>query len=206
MKLYVVTEPQSVRGIYESWSACEAAVSGAAGARYQSVTSRSEAEAILRGESVTLPIGVYAFIDGNERGGVGVVFVKQREGTPVVKEISTSVTKVFSGLASRDAILDALARLRNILGELAGLYYVVEHIAPGTAFTLVHDYNGLAEWMQGRWQMRDALVRDIIAACQRMVSERELSVAYHHQRGHQAISYNEFARYNARADALAGQG
>ncbi len=211
MKLYVVTEPQSIRGIYESWPACEAAVSGVAGARYQSVPSRSEAEAILRGESVALPLGVYAFIDGNQLGGVGIVFVKQRHGSPVVKEVSTSVTKVFnrSGIAGLDspaAILDALHQIHNILSELAGLYYAVGSIAPGTAFTLVHDYNGLAEWMQGRWRMKDAVVREIIAACQRLVSARKLSIAFHHQRGHQAVSHNEFARYNARADALATQG
>jgi hypothetical protein len=120
---------------------------------------------------------VYAFIDANERGGVGVVFVKQRDGTPVVKEVSTSVTQVFSGstipgLDSRDAVLDALAQFRDILAQVAGLYYVIDHIAPGTAFTLVHAYNGLAHWMQGRWQMKDALVREIIGACQRAASAR----------------------------------
>src|SRR6266446_7108943 len=209
MKFYVVTAPPSVRGIYDTWPACEAVVAGVARARYQSVTSRSEAEAILRGEVVTLPVGVYAFIDGNEQGGVGVVFVKQRAGAaPVAKEISTSVAQVFksatiAGLDSPAAALDALQRLRNILAELAALYFAIQHIAPGTALTLVHDYDGLAHWMQGRWLMRDALVQEIIAACQRAVSARELSIAYYHQLAHQPISFNEFARYNARADALA---
>jgi len=71
--------------------------------------------------------------------------------------------------------------------------------------TLVHDYNGLAEWMTGRWRMKDLVVRDIIAACRLREMERELSIAFHHQRGHQAVSYIEFARYNAQADALATQ-
>src|SRR5262249_49934733 len=130
MKLYVVTEPESIRGIYDTWPACEAVVSGVRGARYQSVTSRTEAEAILRGETVTLPPGVYAFIDGNHLGGVGIVFVKQRVGAPVTKEVSISVTRVFlgsrlPGLTTRAAITEALERLRNVLAELAGLYYVV---------------------------------------------------------------------------------
>src|SRR6266404_6762885 len=55
--------------------------------------------------------------------------------------------------------------------------------------------------MQGRWLMRDALVQEIIAACQRAVSARELSIAYYHQLAHQPISFNEFARYNARGCA-----
>jgi hypothetical protein len=63
-KVYVVTEPPSIRGIYDTWTACHAAVAGVSGARYQSAPSRREAEAILRGESVALPVGVYAFIAG----------------------------------------------------------------------------------------------------------------------------------------------
>jgi ribonuclease H-related protein len=211
MKLYVVTAPPPLRGVYDTWPACEKAVAGARDAPYQSVGSRAEAEAILRGESVVLPVGVYAFIDGNEQGGVGVVFVKRRAGTaPVVKEISTSVMRVFksSTIVGLDpaSILDAQRRLRNILAELAALYYAIQHCAPGTALTLVHDYDGLAHWMQGRWQIRDPLVHDIIKACQRAVTARELRIAYHHQLGHQPIRFNEFARYNARADTLATEG
>jgi hypothetical protein len=128
----------------------------------------------------------------------------------VVKEISTSVTEVFgqsgiAGLESRDDILAVLQQIKNILAELAGLYYVVGQIAPGTTFTLVHDYDGIAEWMTGRWRMKDPVVRDSIAACRLREMDRGLRISFHHQRGHQAVSYNEFARYNARADALATQ-
>lgn len=213
MKFYVVTHPESIRGIYANWPACDAVVSGVSGARYQSVPSRSEAEAILRGESVTLPMGVYAFVDGNHLGGVGIVFVKQRKGSPAVKEISTSVTKVFAGsrirgLTSRAVTLAALQRLRNVLAELAGLYYVVQNIAPDTSLTIVHDYEGISAWMEGRWQAKDSLVRGVIAACQLAVSTRKLKVAFTHQKGHQSsfVSQNEFAAYNAKADTLATQG
>jgi hypothetical protein len=211
-KFYVVTAPSSVRGIYDTWPACKAAVDSVSGALYQSAPSRDAAEAILRGESVALPVGVYAFIDGNHLGGVGVVFVMQRDGrAPVVKEISTSVIEVFgqsgiAGLESRDNILGALQQIKNILAELAGLYYVAGSIAAGTTFTLVHDYNGIAEWMTGRWRMKDPVVRDIIAACRLREMERGLRITFQHQRGHQAVSFNEWARYNARADALATQG
>jgi ribonuclease HI len=213
MKLYVVTHPESIRGIYESWPACEAAVSGVSGAKFQAVETRNEAEAILRGESVTLPLGTYAFIDGNHLGGVGIVFVKQRHGAPAVKEISTSVTKVFSrsripSLASQEAVVEALERLRNVLAELAGLYFVVGYIAPGTSFTIVHDYEGIAAWTENRWRAKDPIVHDIVAACQRTISARKLVVAFQHQKGHQSsfVSQNEFAGYNARADALATEG
>ena len=211
-KLYVITAPPSLRGIYDTWAACETAVAGVRGARYQSVASRDEAEAILRGESVVLRDGVYAFIDGNEQGGVGVVFVKQRASAPpVVREISTSVIQVFDGsdipgLDHRAGILGALSQLRNVIGELAALYYAIKRVHAGTSFTVVCDYNGLAEWMQGRWRMQDETVRHIIGECRRAVVERELKVSYHHQRGHQPTTFNEYARYNARADVLATKG
>ena len=76
-KVYVVTAPASIRGIYETWDACRAAVSGMAGARYQGVSSRAVAEAMLSGEGLQLEPGLYAFVDGNAMGGIGVVLVEQ---------------------------------------------------------------------------------------------------------------------------------
>jgi hypothetical protein len=37
---YVVTEPESISGIYDRWAECHAAVSGVSGVRYQKVGSR----------------------------------------------------------------------------------------------------------------------------------------------------------------------
>src|SRR5262249_58901728 len=75
LKLYVVTTPAAIRGIYETWNACRAAVSGVRGARYQAVSSRAQAEALLSGEGLRLVPGRYAFVDGNAMRGVGVVLV-----------------------------------------------------------------------------------------------------------------------------------
>jgi len=167
------------------------------------------------GESVSLASRTsYAFTDGNHHGGVGVVWVT-KDGTkaPKVKEVSTSVAAVFTGstiagLTSAKAIAEALGRLRNVLAELAGLYHVVATAKPGQAFTLVHDYEGVGAWMVGRWQTKDASVREIIDACRALAAERKLTLTYQHQWGHQSswVSGNEFAKYNARADALATKG
>jgi hypothetical protein len=73
MKVYIVSEPHSTRGIYDTWSECQGAVSGVPGARYQSVATREKAEAMLEGRGVVLPPGMYAFTDGNAKGGVGIV-------------------------------------------------------------------------------------------------------------------------------------
>jgi ribonuclease H-related protein len=214
MKVYVVTAPEDRRGLYETWEACKAAVHGVAGARYQSVASRAEAEAILGGEGVTLGPGLYAFVDGNHQGGVGVVLVsKSADGSPtVLREIGTTVQEVFGRagietLESPDGIARALARIRNVLAELGGLYAALGLVPSGAAVTIVHDYEGVAAWVTGRWRAKDPTVAQVVAACRGRIAERRLDVSFRHQRGHQSVhaGVNEFAAFNRRADALAAQ-
>jgi ribonuclease HI len=211
MKVYVVTHPASIRGIYPTWAECKAAVAGVPGARYQAVGSRETAEAMLRGEAVVLPPGMWAFVDGNHMGGIGVVLVEQGpDGPSAVREVGTTAYEVFGGagipgLASRSEITAAIDRLRNVLTELGGLYAAVGMVPPGTTLTVVHDYEGVGAWMAGRWKAKDPLVAAIVAACRARIAEHGLTVAFRHQRGHES-SYagrNDFAAYNARADRLA---
>ena len=199
--------------MYESWAACEAAVKGVPGARYQAVTSREQAEAMLRGEGTALAPGHYAFVDGNHLGGVGVVLVDATGEEPVVDEaIGLTVREVFAGagmasLAEPRAIAAALARLRNILAELGALYLALRLAPEGTALTVVHDYEGIGAWMTGRWKTKDPLVSEIVAACRALASARRLTLAFRHQRGHQSswAGRDDFAHFNARADALAAE-
>jgi ribonuclease HI len=211
MKVYVVTAPESVRGIYDTWAACRAAVMGVPGARYQAVSSRERAEAMLRGDGVTLGSGTYAFVDGNHEGGVGVVVVEHgAEGTRIVAEVSTTVEEVFRdadvpGLESSAAIREALGRLRNVLAELAALYRALAEAPAGRGITIVHDYEGVGAWIEGRWKAKDPIVAAVVAACRPLIAGRRLSVTFQHQRGHQSTwaGRDDFARYNARADRLA---
>lgn len=209
--MYVVTAPERIRGIYESWPACEAAVKGVKGARYQAVASRAQAEAMLRGEGTTLSPGLYAFVDGNHLGGVGLVLVEAVDDEPsVVEALGMTVQEVFAGggvasLTERRAIATALARLRNILAELAALYLALRLAPEGAPLTVVHDYEGVGAWMTGRWKTKDPLVAEVIAACKALASGRRLTLAFRHQRGHQSswAGRDDFAHFNARADALA---
>lgn len=210
-KVYVVTAPERIRGVYETWPACEAAVKGVPGARYQAVASRAQAEAMLRGEGTALTPGLYAFVDGNHLGGVGVVLVDASGEAPeVVEEIGMTVTQVFAGggvppLATPGAIATALARLRNVLAELAALYLALRLVPEGGAVTVVHDYEGVGAWMTGRWKTKDPLVAEVVAACKAVASSRRLTLAFQHQRGHQSTwaGRDDLAHFNARADALA---
>ena len=211
-KLYVVTEPPRIRGIYASWPACEAAVKGVHGARFQAVANREQAEAMLRGEATALTPGLWAFVDGNHLGGVGVVIVEKKhdEQESGLEQGGFTVVEVLAGagipgLESTKAISAALGRLRNILAELAALYLALKLVPEGAAATIVHDYEGVGAWMEGRWKARDAVVAALTAACRALVEARRLRVSYRHQRGHQAswAGRDDFAHYNAKADALA---
>jgi len=210
-KVYVVTAPERIRGIYESWPACEAAVKGVRGARYQAVATREQAESMLRGEGTSLPPGRYAFVDGNHLGGVGVVLVDATKAEPSVDEaIGLTVREVFAGgtvasLTEPAAIAAALARLRNILAELGALYLALRLTPEAEALTVVHDYEGVGAWMTGRWKTKDPLVAEIVASCRELITGRRLTVAFRRQRGHSAAwaGRDDFAHFNARADALA---
>jgi len=213
MKVYVVTAPESIRGVYETWADCKAAVSGARGARYQAVSSRAQAEAMLSGAGIELPAGTYAFVDGNHLGGVGVVLVRrERGGDGSLQELGMTVHEVFRaaglpGLESPARITAALARLRNILAELGALYLALRRSAPGSTLTVVHDYEGVGAWMEGRWKTKDSIVTEVVDACRTLVVTRGLTVAFRHQRGHESTfaARNDFAAYNTRADRLAAE-
>ncbi len=211
-KVYVVTEPERVRGIYDSWAACAAAVKGVSGARYQAVSSRARAEAMLRGEGTALEPGLFAFVDGSHLGGVGVVIVERpADGEPaVVEAIGMTVYQALAGaglpsLASRRAITAALDRLRNVLAELAALHLALRLVPAAATVTVVHDYEGVGAWLEGRWRAKDALVAEVVAACKALIAERRLRVAFRRQAGHSAAwaGRDDFAHFNARADALA---
>ena len=210
-KVYVVTAPASVRGIYETWEACRAAVSGHPGARYQGVSSREVAQAMLRGEGLRLEPGAYAFVDGNAMGGIGVVMVAQTASEPPsVRDIATTVYDVFgpagiSSLDTRSKITAATDSLQNILAELGGLYVALREAPAGSTLTVVHDYEGVEAWLGGRWKTKNPLVADVVAACRAIVEAKGLQLRFRHQRGHESTfaGRNDFAAYNARADKLA---
>ena len=167
---------------------------------------------MLRGEGTTLTPGLWAFVDGNHLGGVGVVIVQKVDEAQesILEEGGFTVVEVLAGagialLKSKKAINDALGRLRNVLAELAALYLALKLVPEGSDVTIVHDYEGVGAWMEGRWQAKDPVVAAVVAACRALIDRRRLRAAYRHQRGHQAswAGRDDFARYNARADALA---
>ncbi len=209
-KVYVVTAPESIRGIYEDWPSCQGAVHGVAGARFQAVSSRTEAEAMLTGGGVTLEPGEYVFIDGNGDGGVGIVMVAQERSGQFTEEVSTTVQAVFErsplpGLEERGQVSRALGALRNVLAELAACYQALLLLPPSTGVTLVYDYQGIEAWLTGAWATRDPHVTTIVQKCRMLINTKQLRIGFRHQPGHRSsyAATHELASYNARADQLA---
>jgi len=195
----VVLAPEAIRGIYDTWDACQAAVRGASGAVYRKVADRALATQLLVGEGRKLAPGTYAFIDGNHLGGLGVVLIHRRaDGTAVTKALATTVAAVMPDLAGE------LSRLANPLAELAAVCAACRVVRPGTTLTIVHDYEGTGCFLDGRWTARDATMRRAVDRCKAAILEHELRVSFQHTPGHQsAVGGDEVAAYNAQADALA---
>jgi hypothetical protein len=70
---YVITEPESIKGVCETWDECRSKVQGVKGAKYQKVRDEAEAQALLKGTGVVLRPGLHVFTDGNDRVELGFV-------------------------------------------------------------------------------------------------------------------------------------
>lgn len=202
MSVYVVLAPEEVRGVYETWPECESRVRGTAGAVYRKTRTREDAEVLLRGEGRRLGPGTWAFVDGNEAGGIGVVLVhRDGRGRTRTREIATHVGEVLPGL------LGQLGELRNVLSEIAAVMAAAEALKPCTTVTVVHDYEGAGHLLTGRWKARHPGVRTAVAAAMAVIGDRRLTVRFMHVNGHQsAVGGDEFALYNGRADRRAREG
>jgi hypothetical protein len=205
-RCYVVTAPEAIRGIYATWDSCRAAVHGARGARYQAVDSRAAPEPLLSGKAVTLAPGLFAFTDGNHFGGAGVVLVRvDAKGGHETRDFSRHVAAI---LADAGLDLDAaaeLARIRQVLAELAALLMALLEAPEGETLTVIHDYEGVGAWMTRRWQTKDPTVRLLVERARAVGKERGLTLRFERQAAHQsaAAGRNDRIAYNGRADELA---
>jgi ribonuclease HI len=211
MPVYVIFSPECARGIYATWPECEARIKGVPGARFQKAATREDARALLAGETRALAPGLYAIVDGNHHGGIGLVLLDQQDGTaPTQREFSTTLAAVFpEGIPVSDGAPipaeQALGAIRNVAAELGALAFALRHVPVGATVTVVHDYQGVGEWMEGRWRTKDAIVAALVAECRRLVALCDLQVSYQHQAGHQAdrLGLDPLIQANRKADALA---
>jgi hypothetical protein len=124
---YVVTKPDDVRRVCDTWDECREKVRGRRGNCYMNVYDKDGADAILSGRGLVLAPGRDAFADANGLGGIGVVIVRGVEGggePDVEKEITTSGRAVFKwdgiGLGAHGAIPFVRQPLRPKADPLTG--------------------------------------------------------------------------------------
>lgn len=217
MPYFVVTQPEEIKGIYDTWDECKSKVDGVKGARYQKVHDLEHAKALVGGQGIVLTPGLHVFTDGNHLGGVGVVVVwmseKPDEEPVVVTEIATSVGRIFYGgvvpaLGSDEDVKAALEKSRNVLAELGGLYLALWQAPARSSLTIVHDYQGVASWMTGKWKANERVVKAIVDGCKELVKEKGLKLGFQWQKGHTSswAGRHDLARFNSRADKLATLG
>jgi hypothetical protein len=157
---------------FERYEDCKAAYTGAKGVRWQWVADREEADAILWGPGVILPVGSYAFTDGNGEGGVGAVLLDMdaRGEAQDVREFSSQVMKVLKRYPLPDApsdaeVADSLSRQGSTLAEMTACYLALQEMTDRSKVTVVHDNAGVGDWMERRVTVRQSgVLRSLVEA------------------------------------------
>jgi hypothetical protein len=210
-------EPASIRGIYDDWASCLAAITGSIGGKQMKVPTREDAEAILSGKGVVLPPGLYAFTDGNSSGGVGVAIVRMGDDESVepqvLKKVPTSVAEVFRdaampGLESDLAVSAVLRRLTMHLPEIAAVYVAVTKLPSEANATIVYDRKGVDDVMNGTGHEHHPATRAIVSRSKQLAEDKQLRPTYELHPAHGSDTYgrHDYAKFNDLADRLAKQG
>lgn len=211
---YVIVLPESVAGVYATWDECLSLLDDLKGdRRCMEVTSWKEGEDILAGVGVRLELGLHAFTDGNALGGIGLVLAEMHkdDDLEIIEQLSTNVYDVLGDLEldEGETIKAGLSRTKNILAEMTALYLAVTRIRGNSAVTIVHDYVGVSDSIEGRSKRaRDLLLRSVIGRTKDLIAEGDLTLTFRHQKGHRSdwAGRHDYARLNRLADELATRG
>lgn len=211
---YVIVLPESVAGVYTTWDECLTLLEGLKGERRcMEVSSWREGEEILAGKGVRLEPGLHAFTDGNAVGGIGLVLAEVNEGgdLEILEQLATNVFEVLGDLELEvgETVRAGLVRTKNILSEVTALYLAASKLQSDSAVTIVHDYVGVSDWIEGQSKRaRDPLLRWVIEKTKDLIAQRKLTLTFRHQKGHRSdwAGRHDYARLNRLADDLATRG
>ena len=189
-KYYAVKQGRET-GIFTSWDACKAQVSGYSGAVYKSFTTLEEAQQYLNGAETGVDTTVdviasdemVAYVDGSflleeRRYAFGaVIFYDGHEYR-------------FNG-SDNDS---ELADMRNVAGEIMGAERAFAFALEQKAKVLhvYHDYEGIARWCTGEWQAKKSGTQ-AYRATYLDAKAKGLEVVFHKVKGHSGDKYNEIA-------------
>lgn len=173
-------------GIYLSWDACKAQITGFSGAVYKGFETEDEARLFLSDSRIQKePSGdaLVAYVDGSYN-----VATKEFSYGMVLLEAGEVIAKECK--KSNDA---SLAAMRNVAGEIKGaeaaMRYAKEH--DRKELVIYHDYEGIAKWCLGEWKANKEGTRAYKAFYDAVSGE--IQITFVKVKGHSGDTYNEMA-------------
>lgn len=202
-KKYYAVAKGKVPGIYMTWDACKAQVSGFSGALYKSFLTVSEAETFLarygedeqagfveeqEGEPVSTKTHLVAYVDGSYEQSLG----QYAYGCVLVlpDELVT-----LNGCGKEEAYVS----MRNVAGEILGseqaIRWAVEH--GYLEITIYYDYEGIEKWANDIWKAN----KEGTKRYKEFVAEQRAYIKIHFSKvaAHTGVRYNEMADQLAKA-------
>ena len=173
-------------GIYLSWDACKAQITGFSGAVYKGFEMEDEARLFLsdsRIEKEPSEDALVAYVDGSYN-----VATKEFSYGMVLLEAGKVIAKECE--KSNDA---SLAAMRNVAGEIKGaeaaMRYAKEH--DRKELVIYHDYEGIAKWCLGEWKANKEGTKAYKAFYDAV--SRQIQITFVKVKGHSGDTYNEMA-------------
>ena len=173
-------------GIYLSWDACKAQITGYSGAVYKGFETEDEARLFLSDSRIEKELSedaLVAYVDGSYN-----VATKEFSYGMVLLEAGKVIAKECE--KSNDA---SLAAMRNVAGEIKGaeaaMRYAKEH--DRKELVIYHDYEGIAKWCLGEWKANKEGTKAYKAFYDAV--SRQIQITFVKVKGHSGDTYNEMA-------------
>lgn len=173
-------------GIYLSWDACKAQITGYSGAVYKGFETEDEARLFLSDSRIKKEPSedaLVAYVDGSYN-----VATKEFSYGMVLLEAGKVIAKECE--KSNDA---SLAAMRNVAGEIKGaeaaMRYAKEH--DRKELVIYHDYEGIAKWCLGEWKANKEGTKAYKAFYDAV--SRQIQITFVKVKGHSGDTYNEMA-------------
>ena len=169
-------------GIYKTCAECQRETTGFKGAVFKGFVTLEEAQSFMGGQksaATVKDIDWAIFVDGSYFNG------KYSWGIAVYH--FGELVHTANGVGeSPDA-----AKHRNISGEVEGAIQAAKWADDNNVdkFTIFHDYQGIAEWAEGRWKTNT----DLTAAYAEFMAKYRGHVSFQKVAGHTGVEGNELA-------------
>jgi ribonuclease HI len=185
-KFYAIKTPEESK-IVMTWAECEKLTHGVKGVLFKSFASRAEAEAWISGMEAPVPTGLRVFVDGSfspDFPKSGWAFVVTENDVEIARG---------SGITAFDA------ESRNIDGEVMASYQAMRWLdSNDKTGTICHDYEGIARWAKGEWQVKSNIAKRYVAAAKPYLHR----VSFEKVAAHTGVKWNELVDQLAK-DAIA---